>query len=292
MKMVDGSGVSLQRLIVLLVVVLLLCDYCTHVAAGLVRGAAAKDGTDSVRQLQVDVGSITRLDLVNAITDLSITTLSNDQVILVSSIPGMKSPNFNIEAKATGNVGSVVFALNGVNVQTENGAPWAFCGNSGSNLFSCPSLIGTVTVSATPYSDKNGGGTKGTTMSVTFSIALNAPPSPTTESPTKTPVAPGNTPTVAPTESPVIVTPTPTAVANGPLLINCGSSSSYTDSQNRLWLADLYFDAASGTFSANNAIATTVDDTLYQTERTATTITYSIPRPPGTYAVTLHFAEI
>jgi Malectin domain len=289
MKMVGSSGVSLQRRLVLVVLaLLLLCDYCTHVAAGLVRGAAAKDGTNSDRQLQVggDVGSVTRLDLINAITDLSITPLSNDQVILVSSIPGMNSPNFNIEAKTTGNVASVVFALNGVTVWTENAAPWAFCGNSGPDFSYCPSLNGTVTVSATPYAAKNGGGLKGTTVSVTFTIALNAPTSPTTKSPTKSPMAPAKSP-VAPAPSPVAPT-----LSSSPLLINCGSTSSYPDSQNRLWLADVYFDTGSGTYSASNAIANTVDDTLYQTERTATTITYTIPRPPGTYAVTLHFAEI
>jgi Malectin domain len=75
-------------------------------------------------------------------------------------------------------------------------------------------------------------------------------------------------------------------------LINCGSSSSFTDSQNRLWLADVYFDAQSGVYNTSSAISNTTEDTLYQTERTGVTVGYDIPRPPGTYAVTLHFAEI
>jgi Malectin domain len=79
---------------------------------------------------------------------------------------------------------------------------------------------------------------------------------------------------------------------SGPLLIDCGSSSSYTDSQSRLWLADVYFDAESGVYNTSSAITNTAEDTLYQTERTGVKVTYSIPRPPGTYAVTLHFAEI
>jgi Malectin domain len=85
--------------------------------------------------------------------------------------------------------------------------------------------------------------------------------------------------------------PTP-IVTNGPLYIDCGSSSSYTDSQNRLWLADVYFDLQSGVFNTASAIANTVNDKLYQTERTGVTVAYNIPRPSGTYAVTLHFAEI
>jgi Malectin domain len=101
---------------------------------------------------------------------------------------------------------------------------------------------------------------------------------PTAKSPTKAPVAPTKTPAVAPT--------------NGPLYIDCGASSSYTDPQNRLWLADVYYDAQSGVFNTTSAIANTVNGKLYQTERTGVTVAYNIPRPPGTYAVTLHFAEI
>jgi Malectin domain len=57
-------------------------------------------------------------------------------------------------------------------------------------------------------------------------------------------------------------------------------------------LADVYFDALSGVYNTSNAIANTTEDELYQTERTGLTVGYDIPRPPGTYAVTLHFAEI
>jgi Malectin domain len=90
---------------------------------------------------------------------------------------------------------------------------------------------------------------------------------------------------------PAPTAPTP-VVTNGPLYIDCGSLTSYTDSQNRLWLADVYYDAQSGVFNTTSAIANTVNGKLYQTERTGVTVAYNIPRPPGTYAVTLHFAEI
>jgi Malectin domain len=301
-KNMVSSGAS-QRcgvvtLLWLQLLLLLLGDGGIKVAsAGLVRGgggggaATAQDGTDLSRSLQA-VGSVTQFDLINAITEKNITTLSNGQVIVVSSIPGMTSPNFNVEAKTSGTVGSVVFALNGVTGLTENGAPWAFCGNIGSDFTYCPSLNGTVTVSATPYSAVNGGGTKGTTVSVTFSIVLSAPASPTTttKSPTKSPVAAPTSPLAAPT-SPVAAPVAPSSTIS-PVLIDCGSSISYTDSQNRLWLADVYYDAQSGVFNTTSAIANTVNGKLYQTERTGVTVAYNIPRPPGTYAVTLHFAEI
>jgi Malectin domain len=57
-------------------------------------------------------------------------------------------------------------------------------------------------------------------------------------------------------------------------------------------LADVYFDAQSDVYNTSSAIANTTEDTLYQTERTGLTVGYNIPRPPGTYVVTLHFAEI
>jgi hypothetical protein len=46
------------------------------------------------------------------------------------------------------------------------------------------------------------------------------------------------------------------------------------------------------TFSTTHSIIGTSDPTLYQTERYAPTLTYSIPVVNGTYTVTLYFAEI
>jgi hypothetical protein len=164
-----------------------------NAAAGLIRGAG-NDSADVVvkkepRMLQ-GVGAITSIDLINAMTDLKIVTLSSGQEILVSSIPGMTSPDFNLEAKSTGIVQSVIFALNGVDVQTENAAPWAFCGNSGSNFKTCPSLgLGQHFVTATPYSSSNGGGIKGTTVGITFTIVAG-PPGPTASPAIPSPTGP------------------------------------------------------------------------------------------------------
>jgi Malectin domain len=106
----------------------------------------------------------------------------------------------------------------------------------------------------------------------------------------KSPVAAPTSPVAAP-KSPVAAPAAPSSTIS-PVLIDCGSSSSYTDSQNRLWLADVFYDHQSGVFNTTSAIANTVDDMMYQTERTGVTVAYNIPRPSGTYAVTLHFAEI
>jgi Malectin domain len=294
---------------------------CVSAGTGLLRGVGNVVVEEDFRRLQT-VGSIADFDLVNAKTNLKITTLTPGQVIVVSAIPGMISPDFNIDAKSTGSVQSVVFTLNGVKVQTENAAPWAFCGNSGPDFLTCKSLInGTHTITATSFSGKDGTGTKGTTASVTFTIVSTLPASPTKSpiAPTKNPVAPVAptkspvvapmaspvaiaAPTVAPTKSPVestknpVVAPTgsPTAApqpAVSPLLINCGGES-YTDSLNRVWVADQFFDSGTKVFSTGNNISNTVEDTLYQSERYGISMTYSIPRPAGLYTVTLHFAEI
>jgi len=58
------------------------------------------------------------------------------------------------------------------------------------------------------------------------------------------------------------------------------------------WSGDLYYTGSTSTYRAAKAIAGTVDDVLYQTERYGRTMGYSLPVAPGTYAVDLHFAEI
>jgi N-acetylneuraminic acid mutarotase len=78
--------------------------------------------------------------------------------------------------------------------------------------------------------------------------------------------------------------------------INAGGPA-YTDAVGQLWAADQHFSGG-GTYATAAPIAATVDDPLYQTERTGTgfgpgtAFAYNIPVPNGTYAVTLAFADI
>jgi large repetitive protein len=88
-----------------------------------------------------------------------------------------------------------------------------------------------------------------------------------------------------------VTTPSTSSTA---LRINTGSTSAYVDGQGRLWAADTGFNT--GVMAPNtNAIAGTVDDVLYQSERydktTAPELRYSLVVPNGTYEVRLHFAE-
>src|SRR5437868_6931409 len=72
--------------------------------------------------------------------------------------------------------------------------------------------------------------------------------------------------------------------------INSGGSS-YTDSSGQVWSADAYFTG--GTAASYTAtVSGTSDPTLYQSERSAKTLTYNIPIVNGTYDVTLDFSEM
>ena len=59
----------------------------------------------------------------------------------------------------------------------------------------------------------------------------------------------------------------------------------------RYWNEDTYFNGG-GTYSISSiAVANTVDDLIYQSERVGT-FSYSIPLPLGTYEIIIHLAEM
>ncbi len=75
-----------------------------------------------------------------------------------------------------------------------------------------------------------------------------------------------------------------------PIRVN-GGGTAVTDSQGRMWSADTGFSGGNAaSVSAGTAIANTVDDTLYQSERWGPS-TYTFTVPAGSYQVTLKFAE-
>ncbi len=106
------------------------------------------------------------------------------------------------------------------------------------------------------------------------------------------------TPTRTPTICPGCPTPTPTPT---PPPLNLGVNVGgpvYTDSAGQPWQADKAYVAGSwgyvgwvDRYATSNAIANTIDDTLYQTERYGLG-QYVFDVSPGTYSVTLKFAEI
>lgn len=99
-------------------------------------------------------------------------------------------------------------------------------------------------------------------------------------------VPPTSTPSAAPTPTP---TPSPTPVMPNPIRINAGGSA-YTDTAGNVWTADTYASGGQA-FTVTDPIGGTTDPTLYQTERYRN-FSYAVPVSPGTYAVTLKFAEL
>jgi hypothetical protein len=181
-----------------------------QLSSGSIRGGNGGQSSLEQRDLQIS-GSITGLDLINADTDGKITTLSNNQMIIVSDIPGMAAPSFNIEATFTGSgIDSVLFKYGGSSYRPDKGAPYSFCGNSGRAFDSCSKLgIGTHTVSATPYSSVATGSVAGTEVSVTFTIVAGAPAP--VQSPVTAPIAlPTPPPVPSPMAAPVFQPPVAT----------------------------------------------------------------------------------
>lgn len=120
---------------------------------------------------QATVGTITKLRLMDAVTNQPIAQfdpLTNNAVI---DLVKLSSTSFTIEAVTNGRIGSIKFS-SGTFVNIENAGRWAMCRNNGNDLFPCKSLVegfdGTVT--ATPYSEDNAKGNMGTPFPITFKI--------------------------------------------------------------------------------------------------------------------------
>jgi hypothetical protein len=80
------------------------------------------------RDLQVH--SVTKLELINAKSDVKIFDLFDGQIINMQSIARLTALDFNINALVSGPVLSVKFGYNGNdNFRTERTAAYAFCGN-------------------------------------------------------------------------------------------------------------------------------------------------------------------
>lgn len=119
--------------------------------------------------------AVTRLVLYNAATDQPIGDL----------VPGMTidlavTPQIAVVAETNSYASCVRFGLDGnASLRTENTAPYAMFGDSSGNFapWSPAPAVGQHTVTATPSSADNFGGTVGPAISVTFTIISGNPPS-------------------------------------------------------------------------------------------------------------------
>lgn len=161
----------------------------------------------TVLAAQTSAQSITMFTLYNQDTGQAISgynPLQNGAKIFLSQMP---TTHLNIRAYTSPSiVGSVLFGLDSnQNYRIETIAPYYLAGKNG---YWTPT-VGQHTVKATPYNNKNAKGTKGASLTITFTVS-NAPVisiSPT-PSPTVT-LTPTPSPTLTPTPTPTL-TPTPT----------------------------------------------------------------------------------
>ena len=117
-----------------------------------------------------DILSVNSFVLVDADTNQDIMEINDGEVIDISSLP---TENLNIRANATPDAGSVFLQLSGTQnkSQMENIAPFALFGDINGNYARGTFNPGEYTLSATPYSARNKGGTEGRTLSVMFEFS-------------------------------------------------------------------------------------------------------------------------
>ncbi len=111
--------------------------------------------------------AVTDFVLVDADTNADIMALVDGSVVEISQLP---TTNLNIRANATEAVESVQLALSGTNSSSrkENAAPYALFGDSNGNYNAGALPAGGYSLSATPYSENNLGGSAGNTLTINF----------------------------------------------------------------------------------------------------------------------------
>jgi hypothetical protein len=116
--------------------------------------------------------SVASFTLINADTDQPIAgfdPIASGANINLATLP---TRQLNIRANTTpATVGSVRFGLDGTaSYVTDNGAPYSLAGDDASGYLPWTPTVATHTVTATPYSAADAGGTAGTALTVSFKV--------------------------------------------------------------------------------------------------------------------------
>jgi hypothetical protein len=157
-------------------------------------------------------GSLAAVELINSANGSLVRALANGDVIDISTIAGMTTPTFNINASVSADVKSVKFGHNGNDgYRVENNALFAFCGNKGPVFNACSDLgLGQHTVTVSTFAVTAAAGQALSSITVTFTIVNGANGGP---APVSGPVPiPTSAPIAAPMPAPVPV-PVPVPVA-------------------------------------------------------------------------------
>ncbi|WP_216688109.1 InlB B-repeat-containing protein [Hymenobacter siberiensis] len=119
---------------------------------------------------------VTSLTLINADTDLDLQALTTGAVLNLATLP---TPNLTIRANTSpATVGSVLFVLGGTQSvnHNENLAPYALFADSNGdyNPWTPAIAVGSYTLTVTPYTAADNGGTAGTPLSISFTVTNQA----------------------------------------------------------------------------------------------------------------------
>jgi hypothetical protein len=121
--------------------------------------------------------SVVSLTLVNADTNQDIGLLTNGMTLNLATLP---TRNLNVRANTSpADVGSVKFSYNAISsYRIESGAPYALAGDVGGTDYHpwTPDVNPTSSIVATPYSEPNAAGSRGTALTVNFSVIDQALP--------------------------------------------------------------------------------------------------------------------
>jgi len=132
----------------------------------------------SISDAVLGQGQLVGFTLIDAATDLAIGAVENGDTIDLSTIGAQQ---LSMRADTSGTVGSVKLELDGQPTATESVWPYALGGDSGGNYNPVPGLLVATshTVVATIFSGSGGSGIAGDSLSITFYVTDNSPPSPT-----------------------------------------------------------------------------------------------------------------
>ncbi len=126
----------------------------------------------------LDAPEIISFTLVNATTNEEIGPLNEGDIIDLNDYNGIN--NFSVIAnKGAIDIASVVFDLNELTkFKTENRAPYSLNGDFNGTFFrGVELLLGGNTITATPFSEKNGEGEIGIPLTINFQVIDSNPPS-------------------------------------------------------------------------------------------------------------------
>jgi len=146
--------------------------------------------------------AVSSLALINADTDAPIPGFESLRSGAVLNLGTLPTRNLNLQAVTTpATVGSVVFSYDGNGAfRTENGAPYAFAGDTAGNYAAWTPAVGNHSAGATPYDGSGGTGAAGSPLVVTFSV-LDDPTTPSTNGTAGPAPTPGPGPSPAPAAS-------------------------------------------------------------------------------------------